>query len=105
MFLHTAWIVFSLSSSSLDADGVRTMVVAGGGAAGLGHVGLVEGAQAGKVAGRVERVQRRVDRGRQQRVLESSATGHKVESLKSLLQQIWCIRHQRDLMSWSVSAV
>ena len=80
-------------------------VVAGGAGAGLGHVGLVEGAQAREVAGGVERVQRRVDRGRQQWMLESSATGHKVESLKSLLQQIWCIRHQRDLMSWSVSAV
>ena len=97
----TAWIVFCHLCTKIGS----VLTVVAGGAAGLGHVGLVEGAQAGKVAGRVERVQRRVDRGRQQRVLESSATGHKVESLKSLLQQIWCIRHQRDLMSWSVSAV
>lgn len=71
-------------------------IIAGGCAAGLGHVGLVEGGEAGEVAGRVERVQGGVDRGRQQRVLQSSATGHEVESLESLLQQIWCIRHQRE---------
>ena len=80
-------------------------VVAGGAGAGLGHVGLVEGAQSWEVARRVKRMQRRVDRGRQQWMLQSSATCHEVKSLESLLQQIWCIRHHRDLMSWSVSAV
>ena len=85
MFLHTAWRVFSLSSS-LDSDAVLTMVVAGGGAAGLGHVGLVEGGEAGEVAGGVKRVQGGVDRGRQQRVLQSSTTGHEVQSLESFLQ-------------------
>ena len=85
MFLHTAWIVFSLSSSSLEPDAVLT-IVAGGGAAGLGHVGLVEGGEAGEVAGGVKRVQGGVDRGRQQRVLQSSTTGHEVQSLESFLQ-------------------
>ena len=51
MFLHTAWIVFSLSSSSLEPDNAVLTIVAGGGAAGLGHVGLVEGGEAGEVAG------------------------------------------------------
>ena len=82
--------------SSDGASNVVLTIVAGGCAAGLGHVGLVEGGEAGEVAGRVERVQGGVDRGRQQRVLQSSATGHEVESLESLLQQIWCIRHQRE---------
>ena len=50
MFLHTAWIVFSLSSSSLEPDNAVLTIVAGGGAAGLGHVGLVEGGEAGEVA-------------------------------------------------------
>ena len=86
MFLHTAWIVFSLSSSSVEPDHGVLTIVAGGGAAGLGHVGLVEGGEAGEVARRVKRVQGGVDRGRQQRVLQSSTTGHEVQSLESLLQ-------------------
>ena len=85
VFAHRLDSFFPVIIISEPDHGVLT-IVAGGGAAGLGHVGLVEGGEAGEVARRVKRVQGGVDRGRQQRVLQSSTTGHEVQSLESLLQ-------------------
>ena len=65
---------------------VLTAVAGGAGGAGR-HVGpgLVQG-QRGEVAGRVQRVQRGVDRRRQQRVRQPAPGGHEVEGLECFLR-------------------